>query len=135
VIGVGAVIVLPFLTDWLGNGQISLSFDAIVLIAACIAVTFIERVVEVAALAPFERLDVVTRAVTISAIVGLPLVALGATFGGTTGALGGVLAGLVICVVIECVECVRCMRSSVRSAAAVAPISTGGSERLAAPTP
>ena len=120
VIGVGAVAVVPALTNWLGNGQIPLSLSSIALMAACISITFIERVVEVAALAPYDRLDAVTRAVTISAIIGLPLVALGAKFLGTTGALGGVLAGLLICVGIESIEFIRTMRCHARDLAGTA---------------
>jgi hypothetical protein len=114
VIGVGAATLLPFLTNWLGNGEISLSLGAIVLMALCISITFIERVFEVAVLAPFERLDVVTRAIAVSTIIGLPLVALGAAFLGAVGALGGVLCGVVICVVIECIEFARTIRQPTR---------------------
>jgi hypothetical protein len=78
--------------------------------AACISVTFFERVIETAALAPFERLDVVARAVIVSSIVGLPLVALGAVFLGTAGALTGVLGGLLVCVAFEYAEYARTVR-------------------------
>jgi O-antigen/teichoic acid export membrane protein len=110
VLGAGTAAVSPTLLDWLGHGEISVSWAVIVLMAACISVTFFERVIETAALAPFERLDVVARAVIVSSVVGLPLVALGAVFHGTVGALTGVLAGLLVCVAIEYIEYARTVK-------------------------
>ncbi|MFI5509952.1 hypothetical protein ACIA48_21000 [Mycobacterium sp. NPDC051804] len=110
VIGICAAVLIPPLANWLGNGQISLSIATVGLMSACIAVAFIERVVEVAALAPVHRLDAITRAIVISGLIGAPMVALGAMYAGTTGALVGVLSSLVLCVGIECLECARTTR-------------------------
>jgi len=101
VLGAGTAVVSPVLTRWLGNGEIRLSWAVLLLMSACISVNFFQRVVEGAALAPFDGLGVVARAVIVSSILGLPLVALGAAFHGTVGALSGVLFGLTVCAAIE----------------------------------
>jgi hypothetical protein len=101
-IGVG-----PVLMNWLGNGQISISYGVVVLVAACVALNFFARAFELVAIAPFARLDIAARAIAASSIVGLPAVALGALAFGTVGALSGVLLGLLVCVVFEYVQYAR----------------------------
>jgi hypothetical protein len=100
-VGLGLVVVGPAIMRWLGNGQISVSWGVVLLVAACVALNFLVRAFELVALAPFERLDVAAKAITASAIVGLPIVAVGAAYLGTIGALSGVLLGLLVCGVIE----------------------------------
>jgi hypothetical protein len=110
VVGVGMVAVLPGLMGWLGNGQISVSKGVVLLVAACVSLSLFVRTFELTALAPFERLDVVARAIVVSSIIGLPMVALGAVFLGTIGALSGVLVGLLVCLVVESAAYFRCIR-------------------------
>ena len=116
-VGAGMVALAPGLMRWLGNGQISLSWAVVFLVAACCALTFFVRSFELVALAPFERLDVAARAIIANSIVGLPTVALGAVFLGTIGALGGVLVGLLMCVLIEYAEYARSIRPLSRDVA------------------
>jgi O-antigen/teichoic acid export membrane protein len=106
-VGLGIVVVGPALMSWLGNGQISVSWGVVPLVAACVALNFLVRAFELVALAPFERLDVAAKAIIASAVVGLPTVALGAVFLGTIGALSGVLLGLLVCGAIEYAQYVR----------------------------
>jgi O-antigen/teichoic acid export membrane protein len=109
-VAAGMIAIAPGLMNWLGNGQISVSLGVALLVAAYVAVTCFVRSIELVALAPFERLNVAARAITVSSIVGLPMVALGALFFGTIGAQGGVVVGLLICLVIEYVEYLRSVR-------------------------
>jgi O-antigen/teichoic acid export membrane protein len=109
-IGVVLVVVGHPLMNWLGNYQISVSESIVLLVAACITLNFLVRAFELVALAPFRRLDVAARAISVSAIVGLPTVALGAVFIGTVGALGGVLLGLLVCGAVEYAQFVRSVR-------------------------
>ncbi|WP_210084079.1 hypothetical protein [Mycobacterium sp. OAE908] len=110
--GLGLVAVGRALMSWLGNGEISVSTGVVVLIAACIALNFAVRAFELVALAPSARLDVAAKAIVASAVVGLPAVGLGAVFAGTSGALGGVLLGLVVCGALEFVQYARSVRPS-----------------------
>ena len=68
--GAGMVAVAPGLMGWLGNGQISVSWGVVLLVAACVALNFFARSVELVALAPFERLGVAARAITASSSEG-----------------------------------------------------------------
>jgi O-antigen/teichoic acid export membrane protein len=111
-VGLGLVAAGPALLSWLGNGQISVSWGVVLLVAACVALNFLVRAFELVALAPFERLDVAAKAIVAGAVVGLPSVALGSVSFGTIGALGGVLLGLVVCGVIEYVQYVRSVSPS-----------------------
>jgi hypothetical protein len=107
VLGLGTMIVAPGLVSWLGNRQISVSWEVIVLMSGCVSVTLFQSVLERAALATFERLRAAVKAVAVGSIVGLPLVGLGAHQFGTAGALGGILAGLLVGVGIELIAYVR----------------------------
>jgi hypothetical protein len=109
-VGAGMVALAPGVMGWLGNGQISVSWGVVLLLAAWIALNFFVRSVELVALAPFDKLDVAARAIVANSIVGLPMVALGAVFFGTMGALSGVLLGLLICLVIEYAEYLSSVR-------------------------
>jgi hypothetical protein len=128
-VAVGIVAVGPALMGWLGNGEISVSWGVVLLVAACVATNFLVRSFELVALAPFERLDVAAKAITASSIVGLPAVALGVAFMGTIGALSGVLLGLLICVVIEYVQYVRSVRPLSSDVARARAVSRPSSEQ------
>lgn len=110
-VGLGLVVVGPALMGWLGNGQISVTWGVVLLVATCVALNFFVRAFELVALAPFERLDVAAKAITTSSIIGLPAIAIGAAFLGTIGALSGVLLGLLVCGVIECAQYVRSVKA------------------------
>ncbi|WP_275572217.1 hypothetical protein [Mycolicibacterium vanbaalenii] len=109
-LGIGISLLVPSLVSWLGNGQISLSRVTVALLSACVSVAVFESVLERAVLATFRQLRVVALALVAGSSVGLLLVALGAAKFGTAGALGGVLAGSLVCVAIELVAYTRVMR-------------------------
>jgi O-antigen/teichoic acid export membrane protein len=100
-LGLGTMTLAPSLVRWLGNKQISVSWEVVVLMSVCVSVILFQLVLERAALATFERLRVVAKAIALGSIVGLPLVGVGAHQLGTAGAMGGVLAGLLVCVAVE----------------------------------
>jgi hypothetical protein len=127
-VGLGLAVVGPALMSWLGNGQISVSWSVALLVAACVALNFLVRAFELVALAPFERLDVAAKAIIASAVVGLPAVALGAVFLGTSGALSGVLLGLFVCGAVEYAQYVRSVRP-LSSDAAPSALSRPSSEQ------
>ncbi|WP_131722274.1 hypothetical protein [Mycolicibacterium chubuense] len=102
-LGVGTFLAAPDLIKWLGAGAISLSWDVILLMSACVAVMFFQSVLERVALATFERLRVAVIGVACGSIIGLPLAGVLAHKLGTAGAMGGVLAGLLVCVTVELV--------------------------------
>lgn len=106
-VGLSLAVVGTPLMSWLGNGQISATWSVVLLVSACVALNFLVRAFELVALAPFERLDIAAKAIIASAIVGLPVVAFGAAFLGTVGALSGVLIALLLCGAIESADYVR----------------------------
>jgi O-antigen/teichoic acid export membrane protein len=110
VVGAGLAIAGPALMRWLGNGQISVSWGVVLLVAACVALNFFVRAFELVVLAPFGRLDIAAKAIIASAVVGLPTVALGAVFFGTIGSLSGVLVGLIVCGAFEYAQYARSVR-------------------------
>ncbi|MCH9728796.1 MAG: hypothetical protein K0U84_03790 [Actinomycetia bacterium] len=109
-LGVGTMISTQSLVSWLGNGQISVSWGVALLLSACVSITLFRSVLERAVLATFEQLHIVAKAIAAGSIVGLPLVGVGAHQLGTVGALGGVLAGLLVCVVVELFGLFRFLR-------------------------
>jgi O-antigen/teichoic acid export membrane protein len=109
-LGAGTMIVAPGLLSWLGNGQISVSWEVIVLMSGCVAVSLFQSVLERVALATFERLRATAIAVTLGSLIGLPLVGVGAYLLGTAAAFGGILMGLLVGVAIELVAYVRVTR-------------------------
>lgn len=109
-LGVGTMILSPTLVNWLGGKQIYVSWEVLILMSGCVAVIVFQLVLERAALATFGRLRVVAKAIAIGALVGLPLVGVGARELGTAGAMGGVLAGLLVCVFIELLAYSRYVR-------------------------
>ena len=118
-LGAGMLIVAPELVGWLGNGQITPSFLTLTLMSVITGVSLYESVVSKACLAALGRLDVVAKYTAISSLVGLPLVALGAFLAGAPGALGGILAGLVLRLLLELFG----LRSAMRSVGVVTPTS------------
>ncbi|WP_167132079.1 hypothetical protein [Paramicrobacterium chengjingii] len=100
-LGVITVIAAPFLMDWLSGGVIEVPLAALLLAGAFVAVGFIESTVSKAIMPAIDRVGVAAKAASISMIVGLPLVALGAVALGVIGALSGVVFGLVVRVAIE----------------------------------
>jgi hypothetical protein len=114
-VGAAMIVVTPALMGWLGNGQISVSWDVVLLVAACGTLNSFVRSMELVALAPFGRLHIAARAIIVS-FVGLPTVALGAMMLGTIGALSGVLVCLLICALIESTDYVRSVRPLSRDA-------------------
>ncbi len=114
-LGVGTAAVAPGLVSWLGNGQISVSWIVVVLMAGCVAITLFQNVLERAALATFGRLRAAVKAVALGSLVGLPLVGIGARQLGTAGAMAGVLAGLLASVAVELVTHLRVVREAHRS--------------------
>ena len=87
--------------NWFGNRQISVSGPVVTLLAACVAISYFQSVLEKAVLATLEFLQRVTRALTVGFIVTAPLIYYGAHELGVPGALGGFLLGLLVVVGIE----------------------------------
>lgn len=100
-LGVGMLIVAPYLIAWLGGDQIRPGTTTLVLMAGFVALALFEAVVSKAILIAIDRVDVVATATLVGSLVGLPLVAVGAVFFGPSGALGGILVGLALRVGIE----------------------------------
>jgi O-antigen/teichoic acid export membrane protein len=106
-LGLGTAIAAPGLVSWLGNNQISLSWEVIVLMSCCVSVALFQAVLERVALATFERLRAAVKAVAVGSIVGLPLVGVGARLLGTAGALAGIVVGLLVSVAVELIAYVN----------------------------
>lgn len=82
------------LLGWLGAGSLHPSALVTALMAVFVGLNFLESVVAKTVLATFQRLAAVARATLAGALIGLPLVALGALRFGAEGALAGVVTGL-----------------------------------------
>jgi hypothetical protein len=100
-LAVGIIVVAQPLFHLLGDGQITIPLSVTVLVALIIAVGLIDQVLAKAVLASFDKLGVVTRATVWSAVVGFPLVLIGAYQFGAAGAFGGFLIGLLVRVGLE----------------------------------
>ncbi len=103
VLGLGNAVFAAELLHWLGDGQITMTYITVLLTAVLIALNTLDGVLGNAVLPALGKLGLAVRATTISAVVGLPLVALGAIHFGAPGALGGMVTGLVVRIVIELV--------------------------------
>jgi hypothetical protein len=101
VLGLATMVLAPSLVSWLGNRQISVSWEVVMLMSACVSVTLFQLVLERAALATFGNLRIVAKATALGCLIGLPLVGVGAQQLGTAGAMGGVLIGLLACLAVE----------------------------------
>lgn len=100
-LGAGTVVAAPLLMEWLSQGTIDVPFAALLLAGGFVAIGFVESTVSKAIMPAINRVGLAARAATISMIVGLPLVALGALAFGVIGALAGVVLGLVVRLIIE----------------------------------
>jgi O-antigen/teichoic acid export membrane protein len=98
------------LLNWMGNGQIATPYTVILLVAAWLALGIIDAVLAHAVLASLGMVNSAVRATYISSAVGLQLVVLGARHFGAEGALGGVIVGFLVRIVIELID----LRGSVR---------------------
>lgn len=89
------------LVAWLGGGLIHPTVPTLLLMSVITAVSLVESVASKACLPALDRLDVAAKATAISALVGLPLVAIGAVLAGASGALSGILTGLLLRLLLE----------------------------------
>lgn len=101
VLAVGIAVFGGKLLTWMGNGQIATPYTVIVLVAAWLGLGIVDGVLGQAVLSSLGRVNAAVRATYVSAVIGLPLVALGARYFGADGALGGVIAGFVVRIIIE----------------------------------
>jgi O-antigen/teichoic acid export membrane protein len=87
----------------MGDGQIATPYVIVVLVAVLLALSTLDAVLGNAVLAALDELQLAVRATYVGAVIGIPLVALGAIHFGAAGALGGVIIGLAVRIVIELV--------------------------------
>jgi len=107
----GAVLIAaPWLISWLGAGQVQPEYAVLVLMALYVGVNVWESILARAVLASFGRLDAVARGTVISAVVGLPLVVVGALTLGLVGAFIGLVVGLLARTAYELIVAVVHMR-------------------------
>ncbi|WP_148076956.1 hypothetical protein [Nocardioides aurantiacus] len=117
----GVTVAMPFLVRWLGNSQISVSPWVYPLAGSIVALAFTQLCLSNAVLSTLQRLDTVSRATAVGAVVGLPLTALGATIS-IEATLGGVVAGLVVRVTMSSIAVRRELRrNALRAEAAATP--------------
>lgn len=120
-LAVAIVVAAPLLLTWLGGGDIDVPLLVVVLMAAYVAVNVWESVLAKVVLASYGRLDIVARATAVSALIGLPLVAIGALTLGVAAAVAGVLVGLIARVTMEAVQVLRWRRRERRDASGDLP--------------
>lgn len=118
-LGVGIFVFGPLLIDFLGHGSIEVSTFVILLMAGYVAINFFESVVAKVTLASLGRLKLAAHATSISALIGLPLVAAGAIFWGAAGALAAVLFGLIARTIVEATAAYRTIGRQRRSVAQI----------------
>ncbi len=109
-LGGAMLIVAPQFIQWLGGSQINPAYDTLVLMAVFVALNLFESVVSRAILVAIDRMGVVATATLLGSVLGLPFVAFGAILFGATGAIGGILVGLVLRLGIELVAVVKFVR-------------------------
>lgn len=95
------LLVAPWLLGWLGAGQVQPEYAVVVIMAVFVGLSVWESILARAVLAAFYRLDAVARGTLVSAVVGLPLVVIGALLLGLVGAFAGLLVGLAARAVYE----------------------------------
>jgi O-antigen/teichoic acid export membrane protein len=95
---------------WLGGAQIHPSYTTLVLMAVFVALNLFESVVSRSVLVAIDRMNVVATATLLGGILGLPLVAFGSVLFGAAGALGGILAGLLLRLGIQLVAVGKYLR-------------------------
>ncbi len=92
----GLVVVAPWLFDRLSGGQIRVGTIPTVLAASFVGLAFLDNVMSKVVLSTVGRLDIASRATMWGSVVGLPAVVVGAAVWGATGALFGVVLGLLL---------------------------------------
>ena len=92
---------------WLGRGEIEFTNTVVLLVALTIIVNLLDGTFRRAILPTYGKLNVVMRATFVSALIGLPMVGLGARYAGVDGALGGAIVGICIRIAIEAFGYVR----------------------------
>lgn len=102
----------PLLVRWLGNGRIQPSVAVVIMMSVFVGINLFESVVARAVLAPFNKLAGIARATLLSSVVGLGLVAAGASGWGAFGALTGLVVGLSIRATAELVMAAKAMASA-----------------------
>lgn len=102
-LSIGIVFIAPTLFRWLGDGQIHVNLSVTILVAVLIATAVVDQVLGKAVLASFGKLKIITHATAWSAVVGFPLVLLGALSQGAAGAFAGVVAGMLVRVGLQMV--------------------------------
>ncbi|MBC7632276.1 hypothetical protein [Aeromicrobium sp.] len=110
VLSLAMLLPTPVLLDWLGDGQIDVPLTVVIIMSLFVGCNLFESLISKAVLASLDRLGSVARATLVSALVGLPLVAVGAIAAGAAGALVAVVAGLALRMVIELFVAVRAIR-------------------------
>ncbi|MBE1547965.1 hypothetical protein GGC64_001973 [Mycobacterium sp. OAS707] len=91
----------PTLMHQLGAGQIAVPQSVLILTALVISFDLFNSVLAFAVMPSLDRLEIVTRATATSVLVMLPITLVGTLRFGATGALAGVICGLVVRIAIE----------------------------------
>ncbi len=91
----------PSVMHWLGNGQIAVPEIMVILTALVIAIGLLDSVLAYAVIASLGRIEIATKATAASIAVMLPVVTVGTLHFGATGALVGMIFGLLTRVAIE----------------------------------
>lgn len=110
---VGAVVMMllsPYLTRWMGAGELTVPLPMTILTGLFVGVYFLDGIVAKAVLAALGQVRLIAKATLISASVGLPLVVLGGYLFGAVGALAAVVIGLAIRVILELRAAVTTLR-------------------------
>jgi O-antigen/teichoic acid export membrane protein len=110
-IAAGAFVFGPWLLDVLGAGHLQPGLVVVELMAVGMALHFYAEIVGHAVLATYRSLRIVAISIVVATVVGLPLVAVGAAFWGTTGALAAVNVGYLIRVVMTSIAARRAIRA------------------------
>lgn len=113
VIGIGTVVVGPWILHYLGAQTVTPTMLDIALLAVLLAVTFYVAVLGHAVLGTYRELRALAWSTLTGTVIGMPAVAVGAWFFGVPGALSGMLFGMSIRLVIKLVVTRRCLRSGV----------------------
>lgn len=113
VIGIGTVVVGPWILHYLGAQTVRPTTLDIALLAALLAVTFYVAVLGHAVLGTYRELRALAWSTLTGTVIGMPAVAVGAWFFGVPGALSGMLIGMSVRLVIKLVVTRRCLRSGV----------------------
>jgi O-antigen/teichoic acid export membrane protein len=111
-IAVGTLVFGPWLLDVLGSGKLQPGIVVVELMALGMALHFYAEIVGHAVLATYRSLRIVAISIAIAAMVGLPLVGVGAAGWGVVGALWALNLGYAIRVVITTLAARRVIRAN-----------------------